>query len=139
MKMRVLTATKKGKLISLAEKVAAKAESSYKVDVIPPAYPCDRERLVVIVASLSANMGDAFNRFCFSLSREYSQNVAFIFDGKPELAEKIIETVKAAGTNVIDEVLYLEGGLPFKFLKKYTPEEETKVLEWTDRVLAALK
>ncbi len=139
MKMRVLTATKKGKLLALAAKVAEKAQSEYKVDIIPPAYQCDRERLVVIVASVSPKMGDAFDRFVMSLSRAYAQNVAFIADGKPEDVAKIVETVKAAGANVVDEVLYITGGLPFKFMKKYTAEEETAVLEWTDRVLAAIK
>ena len=140
MKMRVLTATSKGKLISLAAKVAEKAESSYKVDQIPPAYPCERERLIVIVVSAKASMPETFTRFCGSrLSREMATNVALIVDGKPENASQIIETLKGTGVNVIEDVLYITGGLPFKFAKKYSPEEETAVLEWTDRILGQLK
>lgn len=140
MKMRVLTATNKGKLISLAAKVAEKAESSYKVDQIPPAYPCERERLIVIVVSAKASMPETFNRFCGSrLSREMATNVALIVDGKPENASKIMHTIKNTGVNLIEDVLYVNGGLPFKFAKKYTPEEESAVIGWTERVLAQLK
>ena len=53
MKMRVLTSTNKGKLLVLAERVATKAESTYKVDSIPPDYSLDRERLLVIVATVN--------------------------------------------------------------------------------------
>ena len=140
MKMRVLTATNKGKLMSLAAKVAEKAESSYKVDQIPPAYPCERERLIVIVVSAKASMPETFTRFCGSrMSREMATNIALIVDGKPEAASQIIETLKGTGVNVIEDVLYINGGLPFKFAKKYTPEEEASVLEWTDRILTQLK
>ena len=140
MKMRVLTATNKGKLMSLAAKVAEKAESSYKVDKIPPAYPCERERLIVIVVSAKATMPETFTRFCGSrISREMATNVALIVDGKPENASKIMQSLKSTGVNVIEDVLYINGGLPFKFAKKYTPDEEKAVLEWTDRILGQLK
>ena len=138
--MRVLYATSKGKLMSLAAKVAEKAESSYKADKIPPAYPCERERLIVIAVTAKATMPETFTRFCGSrMSREMATNVALIVDGKPESASQIIETLKGTGVNVIEDVLYVNGGLPFKFAKKYTPEEEVAVLEWTERILTPLK
>ena len=138
--MRVLTATNKGKLMSLAAKVAEKAESSYKADIIPPAYPCERERLIVIVVTAKASMPETFTRFCSSrISREMATNVALIVDGKPEYASQIMQTLKGTGVNVIEDVLYINGGLPFKFAKKYTPEEEASVIEWTERVLTQLK
>ena len=139
MKMRVLTATKKGKLLTLADVVAKKAESTYAVDSIPPAYSCERERLVVIVASASANMPNPFQLFCKDLSRDRAQNVAFIIDGSPENAAKIVEMVKNAGGNVLDDILYISGGLPFKFAKKVTPEELAQGNDWTDRILAEIK
>ncbi len=138
MKMRVLTATKKGKLIALANVVAKKADSYKAVDVIPPAYSCERERLVVIVVTAKAVMESSFNIFVADLSRDRTQNVAFIVDGTPENAAKILESAKNAGTHVHENVLYLNGGLPFKFLKKYTDEEKAKVEAWTEEVLASL-
>ena len=139
MKMRVLTSTKKGKLLVLADRVAAKAESTYKVDSIPPDYSLDRERLLVIVATVKSSLSDSFRRFCTDLSKERAANVALIADGLPEDVAKLKEIIKEAGTNFIDDVLTIEGGLPFKFAKKVTPEEEKAVDEWLDRILAALK
>ena len=139
MKMRVLTSTSKGKLLVLADRVAAKAESTYKVDSIPPDYSLDRERLLVIVATVKSSMSDSFRRFCTDLSKERAANVALIADGLPEDVAKLKEIIKEAGTNFIDDVLIITGGLPFKFAKKVTPDEEKAVDEWTDRILATIK
>ena len=139
MKMRVLTSTNKGKLLVLAERVATKAESTYKVDSIPPDYSLDRERLLVIVATVKSSLSDTFRRFCADLSKERATNVALIADGLPENVAQLTAVIKKAGTNFIDDVLTIEGGLPFKFAKKVTPEEEKAVDEWLDRILAALK
>ena len=139
MKMRVLTSTKKGKLLVLADRVAAKAESTYKVDSIPPDYSLDRERLLVIVATVKSSLSDSFRRFCTDLSKDRAANVALIADGLPEDVAKLKEIIKEAGTNYIDDVLTITGGLPFKFAKKVTPDEEKAVDEWTDRILATVK
>lgn len=139
MKMRVLTSTSKGKLLVLADRVAAKAESTYKVDSIPPDYSLDRERLLVIVATVKSSLSDSFRRFCTDLSKERAANVALIADGLPEDVAKLKEIIKEAGTNFIDDVLIITGGLPFKFAKKVTPDEEKAVDEWTDRILATIK
>lgn len=139
MKMRVLTSTNKGKLLVLADRVAAKAESTYKVDSIPPDYSLDRERLLVIVATVKSSLSDSFRRFCTDLSKERAANVALIADGLPEDVAKLKEIIKEAGTNFIDDVLTITGGLPFKFAKKVTTEEEKAVDEWTDRILATVK
>lgn len=139
MKMRVLTSTKSGKLIALADQVAKKAGSTYEVDSIPPDYSLDRERLLVIVATVGPSLSDAFRRFCSDLTKERSANVALIADGLPENVSKLTEIIKDAGSNFIDDVLTIKGGLPFKFAKKVTPEEVKAVDEWTDRVLASLK
>ena len=139
MKMRVLTSTKSGKLIALADQVAKKAGSTYKVDSIPPDYSLDRERLLVIVATVGPSLSDAFRRFCSDLTKERSANVALIADGLPENVSKLTEIIKDAGSNFIDDVLTVKDGLPFKFAKKVTPEEVKAVDEWTDRILASLK
>ncbi|MBP5428275.1 MAG: hypothetical protein J6Z04_03190 [Clostridia bacterium] len=139
MKMRVLTSTKSGRLLVFADQVAKKAESTYKVDSIPPDYSLDRERLLVIVATVGPSPSDAFRRFCSDLTKERATNVALIADGLPENVAKLTEIIKDAGTNFIDDVLTVKGGLPFKFAKKVTPDEIRAVDEWTDRILASLK
>ena len=54
MKLRVLTDTNKGKLLSIASTLAS--NSDYKADVIPPAYSCDKERIVVLAISAKGNI-----------------------------------------------------------------------------------
>ena len=139
MRMRVLTHTNKGKLLSLADQVTKMIEADKATDVIPSAYNCDGERLVVIVASAKPAMPEAFCRFVRSLKRGVTANVAFIIDGTPENAAKIIEMAKTGDSNVMEnKILYMNGGLPFKFCKKYTDEELNTVKTWVEDVLKSL-
>ncbi len=138
MKLRVLTATSKGKLLTIAEALSKKGGADYAVDVIPPAYSCDRERLVIIVASAAAKMPNAFQIFCKDLSRSRAQHVALVIDGTPENAAPIAEWIKNAGAHVCDEILYVKGGLPFKFLRGLPEEEKAAAEAWLDRILAEI-
>ena len=139
MRMRVLTQTSKGKLLAIADEVTKLIEADKATDVIMPAYPCDGERLIVIVASAKAAMPDSFCRFMRSLKRSVTANVAFIIDGTPENAAQIVEMAKTNNSNVLeDKILYIEGGLPFKFLKKVSPEEMEKVRSWVEDIKANL-
>ena len=84
-------------------------------------------------------MPEDFCRFVRSLKRAVTANVAFIIDGKPEDAAKIVEMAKTNNSNVMeDKILYLEGGLPFKFLRKVAPEEMEKVRAWVADIRANL-
>ena len=140
MRMRVLTQTNKGKLLAIADQVTRLIEADKATDVIMPAYPCDGERLIIIVATAKANMPDSFCRFVRSLKRSVTANIAFIIDGTPENAAKIVEMAKTNNSNVIeDNILYIDGGLPFKFMKKVTPEEMATVKAWVEDILASLK
>ena len=137
--MRVLTQTNKGKLLAIADEVTKHIEADKATDVIMPAYPCDGERLIVIVATAKPTMPESFCRFVRSLKKAVTANVAFIIDGTPENAAAIVEMAKTNNSNVIeDNILYLEGGLPFKFLKKVTPEEMEKVRNWVAEIRASL-
>ena len=139
MRMRVLTQTNKGKLLAIADRVTKLIEADKATDVIMPAYPCDGERLIVIVATAKAKMPDSFCRFMRSLKKSVTANIAFIIDGTPENAAPIVEMAKTNNSNVIDNnILYLEGGLPFKVLKKVTDEEIAKVDAWVKEIRANL-
>lgn len=138
MRMRVLTHTNKGKLLAIADEVTKLLDADKATDVIMPAYPCDGERLIVIVATAKANMPESFCRFVRSLKKSVTANVAFIIDGTPENAAKIVEMAKTNNANVIDNILYLEGGLPFKFLRKVAPEQMQQVTTWLTDVRAAM-
>lgn len=135
-KMRVLYYSKKGKMATFANAIAQKYQLEInKVDVIPPAYSCDKERIVILGLTVGDYIPDQLRLFCRELTKERAQNVAIYIDGTEANANKIKETLKEAGTNVIDEVCYVKGGLPFKFMSKVTDDEKTAVLEWADRVV----
>ena len=137
MKMRALVVSGKGKLKTIGEMLAK--NGTYAADVIPPAYSCDRERLVVIIASLKSSMPDSFRRFCQELSKDKAQNVALIVDGNEKDATMVSDWLKAAGTNVIDNILYFPvKGLFAGFSKALTAEETDKVNAWYDDVVKAL-
>ncbi len=142
MRMRVLTKTSKGKLLAIANEVTKLIEADKATDEIPSAYPCDGERLIVIVATAKPNMPESFERFVRSLKKSVTANVAFIIDGTPENAAKIVEMAKTGtpNSNVIeDNILYINGGLPFKFMKKVSAEEMKQVHDWVAAIKAVMK
>ena len=137
MKIRALVVSGKGKLKTIGEILAK--NGTYAADVIPPAYSCDRERLVVIIASLKSNMPDSFRRFCQELSKDKAQNVAFIVDGNETDAKMVADWVRSAGANVVDNILYFPvKGLFAGFSKTLTAEENEKINAWYGEVVNAL-
>jgi len=140
MRMRVLTRTSKGKLLSIADEVTKLISADKATDTIMPAYPCDGERLIVIVATAKSSMPDDFGRFMRSIKKSVSANIAFIIDGTPENAAKIVEMAKTNDSNVMDDnILYIKGGLPFKFMKSVSAEEMATVKTWVEGILSNLK
>lgn len=137
MKMRALVAGKKRKLKAIGTMLAQ--NGSYAVDVIPPSYPCDRERLVVIIATVRGSMPDAFRRFCQELSKEKAQNVALIIDGNETNAAMVADWIKSAGTNVIDNILYFPVGFFAGLSKSLSAEETAKINAWYEEVNASLR
>ena len=129
MRMRVLTQTKCGKLIAIADEVTKLIQADKATDVIMPAYPCDGERLIVIVASAKASMPDSFCRFMRSLKKSVTANIAFIIDGTPENAAKIVEMAKTNNANVIEDILYIKGGIPLKFIKNVSAPPAVRELK----------
>lgn len=140
MRMRVLTRTNKGKLLTIANEVTKLISADKATDTIMPAYPCDGERLIVIVASAKSSMPNDFGRFMRSIKKSVSANIAFIIDGTPENAAKIVEMAKTNDSNVMaDDILYIKGGLPFKFIKGVSAEEMATVKTWVEGILSKLK
>ena len=65
--------------------------------------------------------------------------VPFIIDGTPENAASIVEMAKTNNSNVIeDNILYIDGGLPFKFLKNVSSNEMAKVKAWVAEIRSSL-
>ena len=90
MRMRVLTRTGKGKLLAIADQITKLIDADKATDTIMPAYPCDGERLIVVVASAKSSMPDDFCRFMRSIKKSTSANIAFVIDGTPEDAASIV-------------------------------------------------
>ena len=137
-KMRVLCYPENNKkLHTIAEMIKAEYDLNVNsVDRIPPAYSCDKERLVVLLASVSKDPANALILFCKELTKVRTANVAFIIDGPKEGADVLINAVKEAGANVIDDILYIKGGIPF--LGGVKDEEKKTVTDWMDKISANL-
>lgn len=139
-KMRVLYSSNKGKMETLARAISEKFDLAINaVDVIPPAYSCDKERLVIMGISVGDEPSDQLRLFCRELTKARTQNVALYVDGKASGIQKIKDTLKEAGTNVIEEMYTVKGGLPFKFAKKITEEEKAGILAWAEKVVAQIQ
>lgn len=135
-KMRVLYSSNKGKMETLAHAISEKFDLAINaVDTIPPAYSCDKERLVIMGISVGDTPTDQLRLFCRELTKARAQNVALYVDGKEAGIKKIKDTLKEAGTNVIEDVFVVKGGLPFKFAKKITEEEKAGILAWAEKVV----
>ena len=140
MRMRVLTRTNKGKLLAIADEVTKLISADKATDTIMPAYPCDGERLIVVVATAKSSMPNDFGRFMRSIKKTTSANIAFIIDGTAENAAKIVEMAKTNDSNVFeDDILYVKGGLPFKFMRGVSSEEMESVKTWVEGILSKLK
>ncbi len=131
MKMRVMYSSKKGKLITYAEAIGQAC--GCLANDIPPAYPADKERLVIIGVTLNGEPNDKVRRFCSELYPNRAANVALFIDGEPntEGEEQIKEILRTAGTNVIDETYYVKCGI---FGKKITLEERQKIVDWARKI-----
>ena len=140
MRNRVLTHTSKGKLLAIADEVTKLISADKATDTIMPAYPCDGERLIVVVATAKSSMPSEFGRFMRSIKKSTSANIAFIIDGSAENAAKIVEMAKTNDSNVFeDDILYVKGGLPFKFMRSVSAEEMATVKTWIEGILSKLK
>lgn len=135
LKTRVLYFSGKGKMAGYAAALAERF--GVKEDVIPPAYPCDKEKLVILGVSAGKNMPDLFCRFCKELSPARTASVALYVDGSADAAASIVKMITDAGSKVVGDVFYCKGGLSFRFAKKLKPQERSAILAWADQVADA--
>lgn len=137
-KMRILCSGGKKKLMNIANMIKAEYDLSINsVDKIPPAYSCDKERIVILALSGKGDVPDDLRLFCRELTKARASNVALMIDGNAVYADNIKSILKEAGTNVIEDVLYVKVGLPF--LASVKPEEKTAILDWVKKVTESLQ
>jgi hypothetical protein len=136
-KMRILYSSSKKKMNNIAEAIKAKYDLAFNaIDVIPPAYSCDKERIVILGISCKDDLPNKVELFCRELTKARAQNVALIIDGPEAVANNVKAILAEAGTNVIDDVHYVKCGLFGSALK---PEEKEALFAWVDTVVANLK
>lgn len=141
LKMRFLYYSKKAKMKELAEAIKVEFDLSQNynaIDVIPPAYSCENERLVILALS-GNNLDDMVRRFCRELDKKKTQNVALLIDGNERIMQDALAVLRETGTNVVDNVKIVKfGGLPI-FGGKLSDVEKKDLLEWVHSVVDSIK
>ncbi len=137
-KMRVLCYPEsKKKLTAIGNMIKTEYDLSVNaVDRIPSAYPCDRERIVILATNVKGKLPDDYRLYVRELTKARAQNVAILAAGDDECVEQTKELLREAGTNVIDDVMKIKIGL---FDSKVSEEEKTAILAWVEKVKADLK
>ena len=134
--MRVLCYPEKKKLLAIGNMIKAEYELNVNsVDRIPPAYSCDKERLVILATNIKGSLPDDYRLFVRELTKARAYNVAIIAAGDDACVEKTKELIKEAGANVIDDVKKIKMGL---FDNKVSDTEKAEILEWVKKTIASL-
>ena len=141
LKMRFLYYSGKAKIKAMAELVKVEfdlVQNHNAIAIIPPTYPCENERLVILAVSGKGEPDDVLRRFCSELNKKKAQNVALLVDGDEKMANRLLDVLKATGTNVIENVLYVSA--PFKLFggSKVSDEEKKQLLDWAHDIVSNL-
>ena len=139
-KMRVLYNSNKKGMEQLAQ--AIRAEYDLPVNAvdgkIPPAYPCDKERIVIVGVSAKGAAPDNVRLFCGGLDKTRATNVALLVDGNQDAADGLAKVVESAGTNLVGtKVISLGGFGPFG--GAMTDAIKTDVIAWVKDMVANCK
>ncbi len=135
-KMRVLCYPEKKKLLAIGNMIKAEYDLNVNsVDKIPPAYSCDKERLVILAINLKGTLPDDYRLFVRELTKVRASNVAILTAGDDIAVEKTKELLREAGTNVIDNVQKIKMGL---FDSKVTDAEKSEILAWVETIKESL-
>lgn len=140
-KMRVVFSSKKAKMQTFATAVSEAFKCP--VDAVPPAFPCDKERIVVLLMTAGNDPDDKLRLFCRELNGQRAYNVAIVVDGDKEClaVKKVKEMLTEAGTNVVDDVYTVNGGAAGffgAFNKKISLDERRDIVNWVTAKIEAL-
>ena len=140
--MRFLYYSGKSKIKAMAEVVKKEFELTQNhnaIDIIPPAYSCENERLVILAVSGKGEPDDVLRRFCSELNKKKAQNVALLVDGDEKLGNRLLGVLKETGTNVSENVKYIKiGGLPF-LGGKVSDAEKQDLVAWVQSIIDNLQ
>lgn len=136
-KMRVLCTPGKKKLVNITQLIKQEFDLNINAaDVIPPAYSCDKERLVVLVVTCKGSLKDDVRLFISELNKNRAVNVALMIDGNDDGDKYVRSLLTAAGTNICPETLYINGGNLFN--SKISDQEKAEILAWVNKCIASI-
>jgi flavodoxin len=137
-KMRVLHFSPAGNAEKLADAIARKQQCN--ADNIPPAYPCENEKLLFIGVELKGSKPDkSVEALCRDLNPTRAKNVAFFAVGSSfEGIAPLKKLVTAAGLNAVDSVFEcnVKSGLFSK--GKVTDADVKAAVDWADKLVNSL-
>ena len=137
MKMQALyQSTKTDNTYRLSEVVSR--EHKCKCDQIPPAYPCENEKLVFIAVEGKDSKPDKkVVAFCKDLTPARAKNVAFmvVSSSGSEGARTLMDIVKSQGVNPVADVFEckVKGGVVG--LGKVTDSDLANVKAWAKKIV----
>lgn len=134
-KLRVLHYPDNKKASALCKEICAKYENS-KYDKIPPAYPCENEKLLVAIIKTGKDMTAELKNFVRDLTKSRAQNVLFIFGCSPAVGKSIEDLAIEAGTKLAGESKYIK--FPFFSFLDFSAETKQAVKDAVDEVYATL-
>ena len=136
-KKQVLYFSKTGNTEKMAQAIGKSQKA--KSDKIPPAYPVEGQKLILIGLELGKGSVDKqVKDFINDLKPERTKNVAFFVTGNVSALEELKDILKHKEVNVLDDVYACEvkGGL-FRS-GKVTDEDIQAVVKWADKVTDSL-
>ena len=124
---------------SLAEELMEQLSREYRVkaDQIPPAYPVENEKLILVcIDDSEKKKKKALVDFCRNLDNVRCQNVAFsaTTKGGVEAAKELANIIRSNNINVVDEphLVPVKSGL---FGSKVTDESVSDIKAWAKHII----
>jgi flavodoxin len=137
-KMRVLFFSKAGNAEHMAQAIARKYKTTS--DQIPPAYPSDNEKLLIICFESGKKPDSQVLDFCTNLTPQRARNVALLQISKhetTEAADALADAVKKRGLNVVGKTHLIKVGGLFK-QSKIKQSDYDGALKWSQEIVDSL-
>ena len=140
MKMRVMYSSSKKRMFTYADALARSqnisADKILRLSHVTESVCCS-------CAYPWAKIDDRVRRFATELTKERTFNVAFVFDSKTnELTQSmkdVIEYVKNAGANVIEDYYFVNGGSLLTLTGRITIDQRKNIVNWLEGIMASIK
>lgn len=132
MKAKVMSSSASGVVGNVCESIAH--ELKCKCDMIPPAYPCDKEVVVFFgISGIFGLVSPKTIKYISSINKTGTKNVAFLctLSSKPAVS-KLSAVLKNNGVNIIEDSFVCKAGL---FTGK---KEAARGVDWVKTVVDRL-